>query len=83
MLVGGNGARTRHPRRHHWPWSCPTHSFEGFDNNYARPMNFRRPKLKLASVTSFGFSVLEDLDRDGRLVPELVFQCIFVKLRFS
>ena len=80
MLVGGNGARANRPRRHHSLRRCPRHGFEGFDTNYARPANFHRPKLKLASVRSFGFAVLEDLDRDGRLAPELGFQCIFVKI---
>ena len=74
--------RAHHPRRHHSLWSCPRDRLEGFDKNYSRATNFRRPKLKLASVTSFGFSILEDFDRDGRLnlAPELGFQCIFVKI---
>ncbi len=80
MLVGGNGVRANRPRHHHSLWSCPRHSFKGFDSHWSRQKRFHRPKLKLASVRSFGFSVSEDLDKDGRLAPELGFQCIFVKI---
>ena len=68
MLVGGNGARSHRPRRHHSLRSCPGHAFEGFDKNYARPANFHRPKLKLAAVTFFGFPVFEqDLEEHSGL----------------
>ena len=43
-------------------------------------IGFHRPKIKLRGGKFFEFSVLEDLDRGGRLAPELGFQCIFVKI---
>ena len=53
---------------------------EGFGSHWRCAIGFHRPKLELHGGTFFEFSVLEDLDRDGRLAPELGFQCIFVKI---
>ena len=83
MPGGGNRVRAHHPRRHQSLRSCVCDGFEEVGKKYSRSEIFHRPKLKLASVRSFGFSVLEDLDRDGRLAPELGFQCIFVKIEVS
>ena len=56
--------RARRPRRHHWLWSCATHSLEGFDSHWTCHSRFHRPKLKLPAVTFFGFAVLGHFDRD-------------------
>ena len=55
------------PRRRHSLWSCPRHSFEGFNTHRSCQERFHRPKQNFASLTRFAFSVSDRILRGSTM----------------